>query len=155
MRRIEETGDVEELGTLAHQADSNLTEANANVSKLCKGKRETDDCRGAKTAKASALEASTAAHSRVSEAKARDTAKATIARAAATQKQGDAVEKDADIVTLIFALVLVQALAGLSGVATSLGAEALRERAAIIAAIKPAKAKKSAAVAAPTDDGKA
>ena len=150
LKRINAAGDVEELGKLANNADANLNEAVANVAKYCKSRRITDACTTAQQAKTLADTTATLAHNKLSDAKAWHDAKATLAKANETQKKGDVAEKDVDVIALIFALILVQCLAGLSGVATSLGAEALRER----AALQASKAKvKHSKPEAPTDGG--
>jgi hypothetical protein len=129
LNRIKEHGDVGELGKLADSADASLKDAAANVAKYCKSRKVSGDCDDAQKAKTLANSNAMLAHTKVSDSKAWHEAKATLAEASATQKQGDAATHDVDIVTLIAALLLVQGLAALSGPATSLAAEALRERA--------------------------
>ena len=150
LKRIKAAGDVEELGKLAKNADANLIEANANIVKYCKSRHTPDACTTAQQTKTLADNTATLAHNNLSDAKAWHDAKVTLAKANETQKQGDVAEKDVDVIALIFALILVQCLAGLSGVATSLAAEALRERAAL-RALK-SKAKRSQPEA-PTNGG--
>lgn len=154
LTRIKDAGDVEELGKLAVKADASLDNASASVAKYCKGRRVSDDCRLAQSTKTAADAASTLAHQKLNDAKAWAEAKTTLAKAAATQTKGDAVEHDVDLPALIGALILVQFLAGLSGVATRLGAEALQERAAGRAAKAKAQSKKApAAPVQPTNGG--
>ena len=149
LTRIKKHGDVDELGTLARNADANLIEAGVNVAKYCKSRRETDACNTAKSTKTAMNTAATLAHTELSDSKSWHDAKATLANATAIQSNGDAVTHDVDIYTLIGALILVQFLASLSGVATRLGAEALRER----AAGHKAKSKRIGASVAPTNGG--
>ncbi len=131
LKTIAERGDVEELKVLAANADATLTDAKANVEKYCVGRKVKQSCNDAKATQVTANTAMTLAHTKLSDAKARDKAQAILAKASDAQTKGDAVEKDVDVYALLGALVLVQCLAGLSGVATKLGADALRERAAI------------------------
>ena len=134
LKRITKHGDVEELAKLAANADANLKEAGANVAKYCKGKHVTEACTEAQTVKTLANTSATLAHTELSDSKAWHEAKATLAKAGETQKQGDATKKNVDVITMVAALILVQFLAGLSGVATSLAHQALVERAALRAA---------------------
>ncbi len=148
LKQIKEGGNVEELGKLAANADANLADTVASIKKNCAGKREwTDSCTAAKSAKAKADTESTTLHTRLYDAKMRDAAQATLAKAEEKQEAGDAPVREADTGFLIWALLLVQGIASLGGIAAKMIAEALTSRPQ-----KPRKASKPAREH-PTDGG--
>ncbi|MGO9543607.1 MAG: hypothetical protein ACLPPF_02275 [Rhodomicrobium sp.] len=140
LENIKETGDAEELGKAANEADTKLAEAEAASKHDCK-KPRSDACSRAAEAKKQAEAERKLARERSSQAKARDKAKVDLAEAEAKSATGAALVREESPVLTWLGILLTQAVALLGG-----------EGAALIGAgwsARPARALKPRKAAAP------
>lgn len=111
---VKETGAADELGKLAAKADTASDEADATSKRDCK-KSRSEACKLATDAKKRAEAAANLAHERLSQAKARDEAKADLAEAEAKAASGQAIVHEENRVMELLALALTQIMAMIGG----------------------------------------
>lgn len=111
---IRETGQVDELGKLAGQADARFDEANATWQKLCK-RAWLDICTTATAEKTTAVARQTATRQRLSDAKSRDKAAADIEAAEAIMNAGQTVVREENQALVWLSIALTQGGALLGG----------------------------------------
>ncbi len=119
LNSVKVTGTAKELGILAAKADANLAEADATSKRDCK-KPRSEVCKIATEAKKQADAEAKRAHERLSQAEARDEAKADLAEAEAKAASGQAIVHEENRVMELLALALTQIMALIGGEAMTL-----------------------------------